>query len=205
MMYNQLIMKLLLISVILFACTGCGVIPRPSLEKPENASDVMIRIEEKKVFTPNEIEKQNPEDKKSYIIKLEFLEWTKFEGVAQEIQLSDNVWLVEYFKTPNGRIPAFFYDVHHSNIIYEKRKMFVYPANVEGVDYSFNYFAHLPQNLTGSVKTNIGPNFNKRYQDGHQTRGKIVSEDRAKGFYWEFEYNSGTLTIVIPAENLYRE
>lgn len=62
-----------------------------------------------------------------------------------------------------------------------KRKVRLYPAVVEGADFTSLGFAHLPANRDGSVETRVPPEFNRRYQQSHMTRGRVLFDDRDLG------------------------
>ena len=59
-------------------------------------------------------------------------------------------------------------------------------------------FAQLPENMDGSLKTNIGPFFNVEYQKNHKTQGKVVKDDRTNSIYWSIIFHDGVTTIVLP-------
>ncbi len=62
-----------------------------------------------------------------------------------------------------------------------ERDVRMYLGLVEHASFTFQGFAHLPQNRDGSVVTRIPSNFNRSYQDNHTTRGRIVHDDRENG------------------------
>ncbi len=69
------------------------------------------------------------------------------------------------------------------------RKIRIYPAMVAGADFTFLGFAHLPENRDGSLQTHIPHNFNRSYQKNHETRGKVLVDDRERGSrFYELDY-----------------
>ena len=74
--------------------------------------------------------------------------------------------------------------------------MTVYPANVEGVDYDGN-FAHLPENMDGSLRTLIGPRFNEDYQKDHATKGRVIAAAPELAVHWRIEYADGKLKVTL--------
>lgn len=139
-----------------------------------------------------------------YDIYVKFYEWTNYDCVIQEIFLPDGSRLVEVFRTPNGRFCRNQRDHHSSHWDSTPtrpyvRRMFVYPGNVEGVDWTPRGFAQLPQNLDGTIKTSIGKGFNKKYQKKHETKGRITASDRTMGFWWTIEFNKGKVRVIVPA------
>ncbi|MCA8939883.1 MAG: hypothetical protein KDB07_08750 [Planctomycetes bacterium] len=58
------------------------------------------------------------------------------------------------------------------------RRVNAYLGVVEGADFTYLGFAHLPHNEDGSFYTLVPTNFNRQYQDNHETRGRIVWSDR---------------------------
>lgn len=123
-----------------------------------------------------------------YMIKVRFHEYTEYEGLIQEVELESGYVLVEYFRISDWNPTC--RDGHSGVNSNGVRRMFVYPANVEGVDLRRGTFGHLPQNSDGSKVTNISPFFNQTYQMCHETRGRIVKEDKSLGFTWSFETDS---------------
>ena len=130
--------------------------------------------------------------------------------LVQEVYLGGGEWLVEVFEVGKGCAVR---DHHTATDSPHGRLMFVYPAEVEGVDWS-NGFAHLPENLDGSVKTSVGQMFNASYQlygkwvDGvyipdeprrvkHVARGRVVREERKSGIHWTLSISSGRMTVSI--------
>lgn len=85
------------------------------------------------------------------------------------------------------------YDSRHptGTVVNTQRRIRIYPAQVEGEDSTWLGFSHLPQNRLGEVKTRVGKNFNRNYQERHRTTGRIVADDRARShtysirFHWE--------------------
>jgi hypothetical protein len=59
-----------------------------------------------------------------------------------------------------------------------RRTVRAYAALVEGADFTPLGFAHLPANRDGTLKTEVPASFNRRYQEAHSTRGKVVADGR---------------------------
>ena len=64
-----------------------------------------------------------------------------------------------------------------------------YPAFVEGADWTDLGFAHLPQNRTGVLVTDIPENFNEGHQRKHELRGEVMQDDRAKSRWYNMRYH----------------
>ena len=64
-----------------------------------------------------------------------------------------------------------------------------YPAYVQGADWTDLGFAHLPQNRTGSVVTDIPENFNESHQRKHELKGEIVQDDRTQSHWYNMRYH----------------
>lgn len=175
---------------------GCCSLPRPPLPVPDEGASVQIAVDKSEASM------------KRFSVKLEFYEWEdEYDCLVQEIFLPGGSTLVEVFKMENGRFLRCRID--HHRMEYDEdflgvytRRMFLYPANVEGVDWRRN-FAHLPENRDGSVRTTVGPGFNESYQEDHETRGRIVNDDRANGFWWTLEWQNGEVEVQIPEEHRY--
>ncbi len=69
-----------------------------------------------------------------------------------------------------------------------RREVFAYVANVAGADFSPAGFAHLPTSEDGAVKSSVGRDFNQRYQQAHQTRGRVVQSATAWGMTYRMSY-----------------
>lgn len=173
-----------LMALTLFSCKSIDIIPEVELPNNDKISFLVWSIETKS---------------DRFEVKVVFSEDTEYEGLIQEIVLDDGTVLVEYFLLPFGKFSAGSYDFHAATFIMTKhlRNMRIYPANVTGVDYD-NGFAHLPQNIDGSLKTNIGPFFNPEYQKDHKTQGRITKADRDNSIYWSIIFNDGIIIVVLP-------
>jgi hypothetical protein len=64
-----------------------------------------------------------------------------------------------------------------------------YPGYVEGADGTELGFAHLPQNRDGSMVTDIPDNFNESHQRNHETKGRVVQDDRANSHWYNMRYH----------------
>jgi|GEM_PF-2764672 len=73
-------------------------------------------------------------------------------------------------------------------LVMTTRRVTLYPANVKDQDATWLGFAHLPANRDGSVKTRVGANFNRRYQQRHRTQGVIVADDRRNARHYTLRY-----------------
>lgn len=159
----------------------------------------------------------------SFEVHVEFAEWNReYNTLVQEIFIyrrdgSVSTTLVEQFEmNSSGRMHIGHYDRHYSSYagVYERRRMYIYPANTKGVDTTFSGFGQLPQNKDGSVKTNIPWNFNREYQwkqgpNGedphpdfgvrHNTQGYIVDDARDRGVWWEIVFDLGKTTVILPS------
>lgn len=123
-----------------------------------------------------------------------------YEGVVQEVEMDwdgdgdfDYV-LVEYFKLKDGRMSG-VHDHHSGSDAY--RRMTVYPANVKDVDWMYDSFAQLPENMDGSKLTNIPDSFNFMYQIAHDTKGYISDAALDRAVVWEIEYDSEDLSLEV--------
>lgn len=118
---------------------------------------------------------------------------TVWTHVVQEVETSDGWTLVECWPASD---PDTRYD-RHVGTIPGWRVCRVYGANVEGVDCNEAGFAHLPNNLAGTFKTNVPPELNARYQRAHKTTGQIT---RAGGSIrtWVIMAGGRIVEVVIP-------
>ena len=171
--------------VILSGCAGINSIDDVEPVKRSDSAKAAIKIISIQV------------NEKSFDIRLRFEEWSDFPGLAQEITFNNSA-LVEYFDIKDGEMTSTF-DKHSATGIkaFYVRRMRVYPASVEGVDYNGS-FAQLPSNKDGSVITNISPRFNENYQKKHKTQGTIVDDDRENSIFWTIIFDHGVLTIILP-------
>ena len=194
-----MITRLLTTAMLFFAATvlvGCCFAPMAPIEQPDESPSVQMAVE------------SSTADFTEFSVKLKFYEWLgDFDCLVQEVFLPGGKVLVEVFMMENGQFLRCRIDHHRAE--YEApfhgvyvRRMFLYPANVEGVDWSRN-FAHLPENKDGSVVTSIGSTFNEDYQKEHKTIGRVVDEDRSKGFWWGIEWTAGKVTVDIPEAHRY--
>lgn len=183
----------LIIASLAFCLVGCVAI-RPS-PPPKSSPEAKVGMSVVRAQL----------NRSGFEIRLKFFEWTDHDGIIQEIDLIDRegnivTTLVEYFDTPNGVFGESKFDRHwtstHSG--YQRRRMRLYPATVEGMDLSAIGFGHLPQNRDGSKVTNIGPNFNEKHQEKYETHGKVVSDDRDNSIFWSIDYLSPIITITLP-------
>jgi len=175
---------------------GCCSLPRPPVPFPNIGASVQIKLNDTEATLTD------------FDVSINFYEWEEdYEFLVQEIFLPNGTTLVEVFRMENGQQLTCRYD-HHS-VEFENaffgvynRRMFLYPANVEGVDWEKN-FGHLPENRDGSVKTTIKENFNKDYQKKHETQGRIIDDKHDEGFWWSIEWKNGKVSVQIPEEHRY--
>lgn len=124
-------------------------------------------------------------------------------------KIRETLTLVEAFKlnrvgtdgegTVIYRLPSFQRDRHYERgylsvgPMIEKidvwRVVRFYPGYVEDADWTTLGFAHLPQNRTGSIVTDIPENFNESHQSRHDHRGRVVQDDRARGKWYHMRYH----------------
>ena len=64
-----------------------------------------------------------------------------------------------------------------------------YPAFVREADWSSLGFAHLPQNRTGTIRTEIPKSFNERHQRGYNIDGEILQDDRRVPRWYSMRYS----------------
>lgn len=64
-----------------------------------------------------------------------------------------------------------------------------YPGFVEGADWTRLGFAHLPENRTGSLVTDIPENFNETHQSRYDHRGRILQDDRERARWYHMRYH----------------
>ena len=114
-----------------------------------------------------------------------------YEGFVQEVAGKDGDILVEYF---HGRRTS---DHHWRSESDTWSVCIVYPATVEGIDATPSGWGHLPQNRTGSVVTNVGPEFNSKYQKNYETRGIVVKDARHLATTWTVSWTGGKASYEI--------
>jgi len=170
--------------------------PRVPLPFPEEGAEVQMSVDKvESTFT-------------DFSVRVQFYEWEEdYDCLIQEVFFPGGATLVEVFRMDNGQLLSCRYDHHWVSHEVEflgvyTRRMFVYPATVEGVDWDYN-FGHLPENRDGSVKTNVSPSFNEKYQLNHETRGRIVTDMRSHGFWWSIEWKNGKAEVRVPEEHRY--
>ena len=123
-------------------------------------------------------------------------------------KIRETLVLVEAFKlsrvgrTEDGeviyRLPSFQRDRHYERgylsvgpmikQINVWRVVRFYPGFVEGADWTELGFAHLPQNRTGSMVTDIPENFNESHQRKHDHLGEVLQDDRQRGRFYSMRY-----------------
>jgi hypothetical protein len=64
-----------------------------------------------------------------------------------------------------------------------------YPGFVEGADWTDLGFAHLPQNRTASIITDIPENFNESHQRNHIHAGAVLQDDRTQSRFYHMRYH----------------
>ena len=184
------------VSVAAWLFSACCMMPKLPVPEPGNGTTVQVELIEAEA------------DLRTFSVKIHMYIWEKdYDCLVQEVYLPGGSVLVEVFRLPHGQFLRCSYD--HHTIKHDKdfqgiynRKMFIYPATAEGVDWDDD-FAHLPQNRDGSVKTLIGRDFNKSYQEDHETRGKVVTDKKEAGFWWSIEWQDGGVNVTIPEEHRY--
>lgn len=175
--------------ILLLVLSGCCA-PRLELDELPDNQPVSIEL----------LDQETPSSDGIFRVRVRFYERTEYQGLLQELDLGNGLYLVEYFRMDDGRMEMCHKDVHFSEKgTKELRKMKLYPADVAGVDYRRN-FAMLPQNMDGSVRTTTGPNFNAGYLKNHQVRGRVVRCDQTRSAHWKIEYDNGKLVVTIPEE-----
>lgn len=175
---------------------GCCNMPMLPLDRPEKGANVQLAVDK--------IEASFTE----FSVQVKFYEWEDaWDCLVQEVFLPGGATLVEVFRMDNGQFLSCRHDHHYTKYkgdffgVYHRR-MFLYPAKVEGVDWDKN-FAHLPENRDGSVKTTVGESFNEKYQKNHVTKGRVVSDRRDHGFWWSIEWKNGKAEVQVPEEHRY--
>lgn len=124
-------------------------------------------------------------------------------------RIRETLILVEAFKlsrvgrTEGGevvyRLPSFQRDRHYERgylsvgpmvkQIDVWRVVRFYPGFVEGADWTDLGFAHLPENRTGSLITDIPENFNESHQRNHDHRGAVLQDHREGGRFYSMRYH----------------
>ncbi|MBX3460135.1 MAG: hypothetical protein KF696_09290 [Planctomycetes bacterium] len=130
--------------------------------------------------------------------------YTRYDG--REIR--ETLTLVEAFKlTRIGyddggrvvyRLPSFQRDRHYERgylsvgpmieTVDVWRVVRFYPGYVEGADWTTLGFAHLPQNRTGSIVTDIPDNFNETHQRNHELKGAVLQDHRDNARWYHMRY-----------------
>lgn len=175
--------------ILLLVLSGCCA-PRLELDELPDNQPVSIEL----------LDQETPSSDGIFRVRVRFYERTEYQGLLQELDLGNGLYLVEYFRMDDGRMEMCHKDVHFSEKgTKELRKMKLYPANVEGVDYRGS-FAMLPENMDGSVRTTTGANFNKDYRKNHAVKGRVVSAALDLAVHWSIKYDHGELTVTIPPQ-----
>lgn len=138
-----------------------------------------------------------------FMVQVRFSENTRWKGVIQECYLENGETLVEYFLLKGGVMPPFSCDCHAGPVLGQKvsRKMFVYPADVEDVDWFSECFAQLPCNKDKSVFTTITQHpryFNPGYQLTRKTQGRVVSDAKHLGVWWSIYTDGRSVHVKLP-------
>lgn len=192
----------ILLVVAYCAATGCcNVVARP-VPAPMDLNDGSMQIKVDSKYA----------DKDNWSVKFKFFEWDdEYDHWIQEVHLSNGMTLVEVFWLRNGRMLSCRVDHHRTSWDHPPegvkiRSIYSYMGRVEGVDWNaYGTFAHLPQNRDGSIKTTITDEFNTKYQERNETRGRIVADNRSEGFWWSIRFEEGKLSLQIPEANTYSE
>lgn len=158
-----LVVALAIIGFGMFGCATCDRAPKYTERSASLGEGLNMTVEQ--------IVQIDEEGEYFTQIIVAFKHDSSFSHIIQEIVLDSGSSLVECF-----RGGEFFnvYDLHSWGVRPHSRKMKVYLGNVEGTDER-NGFAHLPHNFDKTLFTTVGKNFNKNYQETHETRGKITS------------------------------
>lgn len=169
-------LRLLLAILILILLPSCAVAPEP-IQVDGNNTEVGIKL----IGQAESIG----------VVVSFYLESDEYTHVVQEITLGSGSTLVESFHW-DGSIM----DRHYWNDRPHYRSMKVYAAVVEGADEAHG-FAHLPQNVDGSVKTTVSNKFNAWYWRDYEMRGEIT---KASPYYfiWTIEDDGKTITVSLP-------
>lgn len=122
-----------------------------------------------------------------------FTNHSDYPDLIQEIDLGGGEYLVEVFAVRKGWCVR---DHHTVTSSPHARSMFIYPGEAVGVDRE-NGWGQLPCNLSGTMSTNVGPNFNADYQKTHRTQGRVVREERNQGIHWTISISSGKMIVTI--------
>lgn len=186
----------LTLAIASFVVVGCCSVPRVPVPLPDQGAIVQVELLSTEAsFTDFEV-------------RVNFYEWEEdYEFLVQEVYLPGGQTLVEVFRMYNGQNLSCRYDRHTVSFdndffgVYTRR-MFVYPANVEGVDWEKD-FGHLPENMDGSIETTVKEKFNESYQKNHATQGRVVEDKRDEGFWWSIEWKNGKVSVRIPEEHRY--
>ena len=146
-----------------------------------------------------------------YHVQVLFQNHSGYPCLIQEIDFHDGHHLVEVFKVAPGHSTQ----DNHGFPTDQNRTMFVYPGDVQAVDWSLSgTFAQLPSNQRGTVSTNIltdWPDFNASYTRGHwrvspllgrlewvrprKTTGVVTESCPEEGFYWTIRVSSGIVSV----------
>lgn len=189
---NLLSLTLLMSLAILLA--GCGALT-PIIDHQPGDPDVKMEVLSKTVIYKGE------EDGPGYKIRVRFYLWSDRKWVIQEGYV-DGDGLVECFKMP---FPPLRVDVHFaSKTTHDERIFLVYPGDVVGADLHAGYFAMLPENEDGSIKTTTGPRFNEEYLKDHKIQGRVINSQKDRGFIWKIHFDGEDLRLEIPKDRLVR-
>lgn len=154
-----------------------------------------------------------------YHIYVRMWENTDYDYIIQEFTMSNGGSVVECWHVPDGQFGINHRDHHYTTSAWpmHARQMVVYPGTVKDADFTSAGFAMLPENMDGSLKTDIGPRFNRSYRykgvlnphtgklefepgngTNHEIRGRITDCDRSLGVTWNFKYERGKLMVYLP-------
>lgn len=123
-------------------------------------------------------------------------------GQLQEVRLQSQaardegngftVTVVEHFDETSDGIDI------HTGTVGDYRVMRLYPATVAGVD-AMNGFAMLPQNLDGSLLTDLTfhPQFNESYTSGHSIGGSMKTADLSAVVEWTLDSSKDGVLITV--------
>ncbi|MHC4841908.1 MAG: hypothetical protein ACYTDT_13300 [Planctomycetota bacterium] len=91
-------------------------------------------------------------------------------------------------QSDSHRMYDFWNDDKQVRSIRIKREVFAYVASVRGADFTDLGFAMLPENESGTMKTEVSHRFNQSYQAEHQTSGIVMDSEVHHGLAYRIQY-----------------
>lgn len=107
--------------------------------------------------------------------------------------------VVEAFKLEDGRDRPCRVDRHHSSM-HDYRWMELYPARVEGANWSEDGFAMLTENELGT-RTTTGAWFNAEHVAKHGVAGRVSFADRRNVTIWAIDATGEKTRVLIDPAN----